>query len=85
MLRRNSLLKHVTVGKIELGIEVLGRQGRRSKQLLDGLKEQRGYRRLKEKTLDGTDCKTRFGRDYGMSESIDKYRLKISLLLGKMT
>jgi hypothetical protein len=30
-------------GKIQGGIEVAGRGGRRSKQLLDDLKERRGY------------------------------------------
>jgi len=31
---------------------VTGRQGRRRKHLLDDLKERRGYRKLKEETLD---------------------------------
>jgi hypothetical protein len=39
MLRRNCLLEHVIEGKIEGGIEVTGRRGRRNKQLLDYLKE----------------------------------------------
>jgi hypothetical protein len=39
ILRRNCLLKHVIEGKIE----VTGRRIRRRKQLLDDLKEQRGY------------------------------------------
>jgi hypothetical protein len=43
ILRRNCLLKHVIKGKIEGRIEVTGRQGRRRKQLLDDLKEKRGY------------------------------------------
>jgi hypothetical protein len=36
-------LKLVIEGKIEGMIEVIGRRGRRRKQLLDGLKEERGY------------------------------------------
>jgi hypothetical protein len=41
ILRRNCLLKHVIEGKIEAGIQVTGRQGRRRKQLLDDLNEGR--------------------------------------------
>jgi hypothetical protein len=43
MLRRNCLLKHVIERKIQGRIEVRGRRGRRRKQLLDDLKEKRGY------------------------------------------
>jgi hypothetical protein len=39
----NCLVKHVIVGKIEGRIEVMGRRGRRWKQLLDDIKETRGY------------------------------------------
>jgi hypothetical protein len=35
-------------------IEVTGRRGRRRKQILNDLKEGRGYRKLKEEALDGT-------------------------------
>jgi hypothetical protein len=52
VLRRNCLLKHVTEGKIEGRIEVTGRLGRKRKQLLDDLKEERRYRKLKEEALD---------------------------------
>jgi hypothetical protein len=38
ILRRNCLLKHVIEGKLEGRIEMTGRRGRRSKQLLDDLK-----------------------------------------------
>jgi hypothetical protein len=38
MLRRNCFSKHVTGGKIGGRIEVRGRQRRRSRKLLDGLK-----------------------------------------------
>jgi hypothetical protein len=42
ILRRNYLLKHVIEGKVEERIAVTGRGGRRRKQLLDDLKENRG-------------------------------------------
>jgi hypothetical protein len=51
-LHGSCLLKHIVVGKIEEGIEVTTRQGRRRKQLLDDLKETKGYWKLKEKALD---------------------------------
>ena len=44
ILCRNCLLTHVTEGKMEGKIEVTGRQGRRPKQLLEVLKEKKGYR-----------------------------------------
>jgi DNA anti-recombination protein RmuC len=44
ILRRNCRLKHVTERKIERMIEVKGRRGgRKREQLLDALKEMRGY------------------------------------------
>ena len=39
ILRQNCLLQRVTEGKIQGGIEVIGRQGRRCRKLLDNLKE----------------------------------------------
>jgi hypothetical protein len=39
ILRINRLLQRVTEGKIQGGIEVTGRQGRRRRKLLDDLKE----------------------------------------------
>jgi hypothetical protein len=45
---------------------VTGRQKRIRKQLLDDLKETRGYWKLKEEALDLTLWKTRFGRGYGL-------------------
>ena len=65
ILCRNCLLKHIIEGKIEGKIEVMGRQGRRCKQLLDDLKEKRGYWKSKEETLDSTVCRTHLGRGYG--------------------
>jgi hypothetical protein len=39
IMRRNCLLQRVIEGKIQGGIEVTGRQGRRRRKLLDDLKE----------------------------------------------
>ena len=47
ILRRNCLLKHIIEGNIEKGIEVTGIRERKCKQLLDDLKEIRGYCKLK--------------------------------------
>jgi hypothetical protein len=46
ILRRNCLLRQVIEGKIKGGIEVTERRGRRSRKLLDDLKERRGYSHL---------------------------------------
>ena len=62
---RNCLLKHIIEGKIEVGIEVTGRRGRIRKQLLDDREETRGYWKLKGNTLERTQWRTRFGRNYG--------------------
>ena len=53
-----------TARKIEGRIEVIGRRGRRRKQLLN-LKEKRGYWKFKEAALDRTVWRTGFGRFYG--------------------
>ena len=65
ILRRNSLLQRVIEGKIQEGIEVTGRQGRRRRKLLDDLKERKGYSHLKEEALDCTMWRARFGRGFG--------------------
>jgi len=72
ILRRNCLVQRVTEGKIQGGIEVIGRQGRRRRKLLDDLKERRGYSHsydlcshLKEEALDRTMWRARFGRGFG--------------------
>jgi len=65
ILRINCLLKRVTEGKIQGGIEVTGRRGRRRRKLLDDLKERIGYSHLKEKALDRTMWTARFGRGFG--------------------
>jgi hypothetical protein len=65
ILRRNCLLQRVTEGKIQGGIEVTGRQGKRRRKLLDDLKERNGYSHLKEEDLDRTMWRARFGRGFG--------------------
>jgi hypothetical protein len=65
ILRRNCLLKHVIEGNIWGRIAVTGRRGRRRKQLLNDLKEKRGYWKLKEEALDRSQWRSRFGRGYG--------------------
>jgi hypothetical protein len=40
-------------------------QGRRCRQLLDDLKERRGYSHLKEEALDRTIWRAHFGRGFG--------------------
>jgi hypothetical protein len=65
ILRRNCLLQRVTEGKIQAGIEVTGRRGRRRRNLLDDLKERRGYSHLKEEALDRNMWRAGFGRDFG--------------------
>jgi len=61
----NGLLKHVIQGKIEGKLEVRGRRGGKRKQLLDDLKETRGYCKSKEEALDGTVWRTGFEIGYG--------------------
>ena len=65
ILHRNCLLQRVTEGKIQGGMEVTGRQGRRRRKLLDDLKERGGYSYLKEEVLDRTMWRARFGRGFG--------------------
>ena len=65
ILRRNCLLQRVIEGKIQGGIKVTRRQGRRRRKLLDDLKERRGYSHLKEEALDRTMWRARFGRGFG--------------------
>ena len=65
ILGRNCLLQQVKKGKIKGQIEVTRIRGRRRKKLLDGLKDRRGYRQLKEETLDRIMWRNRFGRGFG--------------------
>jgi hypothetical protein len=44
---------------------VTGRRGKRRRNLLDGLKERRGYSHLKEEALDRTMWGARFGNGFG--------------------
>ena len=60
-LCRNCLPKHITEGNTEGKVGGIGRH----KQLLDDLKEQRGYWKLKEGVLDCMLQRTCFGRGYG--------------------
>jgi len=46
-------------------MEVTIRQGRRRKNLLDDLKDRRGYCELKEEALDRTMWRNRFARGFG--------------------
>ena len=64
ILRRNCLLKHIIKGKIEGGIEVTGRQGRRRKKLLGDFKETRGCWKLKDEALDRIVWRILFGIAY---------------------
>jgi hypothetical protein len=50
ILRRNGLLKCIIEEKIEGRVEVAGRRGRKRKQLLDDLKETRGYWKWKKRS-----------------------------------
>jgi len=65
ILRRNCLLQRVTEGKIQVGIEVTGRQGRRRRKLLNDHKERRGYSHLKEEALDRSMWRAGFGSGFG--------------------
>jgi len=61
MLGRNRLLKHGTEGKIDGRIEITGRRGRRRKQLLNDLKEEKDYGKLKDRKM----WRTGLGRSKG--------------------
>jgi hypothetical protein len=65
ILRRNCILRQIIEGKINGGIEVTGRRGRRRRKLLDDLKERRGYSHMKEEALHRTMWRAGFGRGFG--------------------
>ena len=65
ILRRNCFLKQVIEGMIKEEMDVTRRRGRRRKKLLDDLKDRRGYSHLKEKALDRTMGRNRFGGGFG--------------------
>jgi len=75
ILRRKCLLQRVIEGKIQGGIEVTGRQGRRRRKLLDDLTEKRGYCHLKEEALDRTMWRAGFGRGFGpvVRQTVNEY------------
>jgi hypothetical protein len=64
IFRRSCLIKHAIEGKIRR-IVVTGRRGRRRKELLDDLKETRGYWKFKGEAIGRTLWRTHFGRGYG--------------------
>ena len=64
VLHRKCLQQHVIEGKIKEPIQVTRRRGRRSKKLLDNLKDRRGCH-LKEEALDLTVWRNRFGKSFG--------------------
>jgi hypothetical protein len=64
ILRRNCFLKHVIEGKTEGKMEVTGRREGRRKHLLDDLKKNKDYRKLKEEALDRTLWRTGFETGY---------------------
>ena len=68
ILRRSYILKQGFEGKIERGIEVKGRRGRRRKQILDYVKEMRSYWKMQEEQLDRTLRRTCFGNVRVMKE-----------------
>jgi len=61
IFRRNCLLKQVIEGKIKGEMEVTRKRGRRRRELLDVLKDRRGYSHLKEESLDRTMWRNRLG------------------------
>ena len=61
ILRRNCLLKYVAEGKIEGRTEATERRGTGCKQLIQDLKEMK----WKEKALNRTLWRSRFGTGYG--------------------
>jgi len=79
ILRTNCLLQRVIEGKIKGWIEVTVRRGRRHRKLLDDLKERRGYSDLKEKALDRTVWRNRFGRGFG--QSFDRLLMMMMMMM----
>jgi hypothetical protein len=63
ILRRNCLLKQIIEGKVKGEMEVIRRRGRRGRNLLDYLKDRRGYYHFKD--IDRTIWRNRFGRGFG--------------------
>jgi hypothetical protein len=72
-LAEECLIKHLNEGKIKEMIEVKGRRGIISKQLLNGRNGKIGYRKFEKESQDRTLWKSRFGRGYG---SVDRQTTK---------
>ena len=64
ILRRNCLPIYVIQINMEGRMGVTGGPRRRRKELLNDLKEEGGYWKLKDAALDGTVWRTCFGRGY---------------------
>ena len=64
ILHRNCFLKHILERNIEGRMEVVGRWGRRHKQLLYNTKDKKEYHKMKEEALDRTLWRTCFGTGY---------------------
>ena len=67
IVHRNCIRKHIIEGKLEGEIKVTGRKGSRRKQLLNDLKERKGYWKLKKEALDCPLWRTSFRRAYDLS------------------
>jgi len=65
ILRRNCLLRQAIEGMIKGEMKVTRRRGRKSKKLLDELKDRRGYSHLKKEALDCTMWRNHFGGGFG--------------------
>jgi len=71
ILRKNCLLKHFIKRQIVGRIHVKGRRGRRCEQLLNELKENGKYWKLKKEALHGTYWRISFGTGYGPDVKTD--------------
>jgi hypothetical protein len=71
ILHRNCLLKHVIEEMIEGRVGVTGRRERRRKEILNDLKEKRGYCKLKEGEVDRILWRTRFGRGLSLRQTTE--------------
>jgi len=89
ILRRNCLLQQVIEGKIQGGIEVTGRRGRRSRKLQNDREKLRGYSQLKKEALNRTMWRAGFGRGFGtvvrQTTKLKQKVLSIFVGLGSMT
>jgi hypothetical protein len=66
LIKIKCLLEHIIEGNINEDTEVTRRQGIRRKQLLNDLKENKGYWKLEEEALYRTLRRTRFRRVFGL-------------------